>query len=203
MLLITPVAALLAALALAIGLGGCSGRGSATGRAASGGESAFEGAALPAGVRAPNFTLVDQRGRAVSLARQRGRVTLVTFLYAGCTACVLAAQQIRGALDALARPVTVLLISAAPAADTPARVTRFLAAVSLAGRVEYLTGPRRELRAAWRAYRVVAAEGDRAAFERSITVTLVDRHARERVLFGLEQLTPEALAHDIRRLQAG
>jgi hypothetical protein len=31
-------------------------------------------------------------------------------------------------------------------------------------------------------------------------VLLVDRRGRERVLFGLEQLTPESLAHDIGRL---
>ena len=49
------------------------------------------------------------------------------------------AQQIRGALDELRRPVPVLLISADPAADTPARVRRFLPRVSLSGRVRYLT----------------------------------------------------------------
>jgi hypothetical protein len=33
-----------------------------------------------------------------------------------------------------------------------------------------------------------------------VTVALVDGRGRERVLFGLEQLTPEALSHDIRVL---
>jgi hypothetical protein len=34
-------------------------------------------------------------------------------------------------------------------------------------------------------------------------VLLLDRAGRERVLFGIEQLTPESLAHDIGKLQAG
>jgi hypothetical protein len=46
------------------------------------------------------------------------------------------------------------------------------------------------------------AQGPRAV-ERSQWVMLIDRSGRERVLFGMEQLTPEALAHDIRTLQAG
>ena len=75
----------------------------------------------PPGVRAPAFTLRDQSGRRVSLADYRGRVTIVAFVYSTCggpASCI--AQQIRGALDELDRPVPVLLISADPGADTPA-----------------------------------------------------------------------------------
>ena len=53
---------------------------------------------------------------------------MLAFLYSTCGAtCVLIAQQIRGALDELPRPVPVLIVSADPRADTPARVKRFLA----------------------------------------------------------------------------
>jgi hypothetical protein len=34
-------------------------------------------------------------------------------------------------------------------------------------------------------------------------VLLIDPHGRERVEFGVEQLTPEGLAHDVEQLQAG
>jgi len=51
-------------------------------------------------------------------------------------------------------------------------------------------------------YVAPAADG-RAAFERTASVLLLDGRGRERVVYGLEQLTPESLAHDIRRLQAG
>jgi protein SCO1 len=165
---------------------------------------AFDGAALPPDLMAPDFTLTDQRGQPVQLARYRGSVTILAFLYSTCgSTCELIAQQIRGALDELPRSVPVLFVSADPAADTRASVSRFLARVSLTGRVRYLTGSASRLRPVWRGFHVVPASDGRAAFERTASVLLIDGRGRERVLFGLEQLTPESLAHDIRRLQAG
>ena len=165
------------------------------------GAAGFAGAALPGGVHEHDVTLQDQSGRRVSLAAFRGEVTMLAFLSSTCEApCTLIAQQIRGALDELAHPPPVLLISVDPAGDTPARVSRFLARVSLAGRVHYLTGALQALRPIWRAYRVQPLSSGRGAFERSATVTLIDRSGVERVIFGLEQLTPEGLAHDIRKL---
>jgi protein SCO1 len=167
------------------------------------GGTSFYGAALPAGVVAAGFTLTDLRGRPISLQQFRGRVTVLTFLYSTCGApCVLIAQQIRGALDELgrAKPV-VLIVSASPHADTPAHVGRFLDEVSLAGRVHYLTGPPSRLRTIWRSYRVTPASAGRAAFARVASVLLIDGHGHERVIYQQEQLTPEALAHDIGKLQ--
>jgi protein SCO1 len=204
--------ALVFALAAAGILGGCSNHGSSPTELAPGtssnpsapGASGFDGAALPAGVNAPQFTLTGPDGHAVALREFRGQVTVLAFLYSSCGApCVLIAQQIRGALDELARPAAVVIVSVDPAADTPASVARFLTSVSLKGRVHYLSGPPARLRAVWRAYRVVLPSPSEAAFERSATVALLDGQGFERVLFGQEQLTPEALAHDIRRLQTG
>src|SRR5205807_1396532 len=168
------------------------------------GSSGFAGAALPAGVRAPGFTLTDQARRRVSLSAYRGGPLVLAFLSTSCrAACVLAAQQVRGALDLLPRPVPVLFVSVDPGADTPARVARFLRAVSLGGRAEYLSGSPAALRRVWGDYRVPPFAGERSAFERALTLVLIDARGRERVLFGLEQLTPEALAHDIGRLRGG
>jgi protein SCO1/2 len=161
----------------------------------------FAGAALPAAQPAREFALVDEQGRRVSLGEFRGRVVVLAFLSTACApACVLIAQQIRGALDELARPVPVLLVSAQGGADTPARVAGFLQSVSLAGRARFLSGSPAQLRAVWRAYGVAPLSSGRAAFERDATVRLLDARGRERVLFGLEQLTPEGVAHDIRKL---
>jgi protein SCO1 len=200
--------ALVLALAFAVGasLSGSSGNGSAPTEASSGASPGahFNGAALAGTVSAPNFTLSDQQGRRVSLASYRGQVALIAFLSSTCgPTCVVVAQQIRGALDELTRAVPVLIVSTSPATDTPARVAGFLASVSLAGRVRYLSGPESRLRRIWRAYRIARGGNGRAALERSATVLLLDTRGRERVLFGLEQLTPESLAHDIRALQAG
>jgi protein SCO1 len=195
--------AAVAALALAIAaiLDRSSGRTAAPPASALSTTSGFDGAALPAPARARDFTLTDQSGQAVSLSRYQGQVTVLAFLYSTCGAtCVLIAQQIRGALDEIAHPVPVLFVSVEPGADTPARVGRFLAQVSLTGRALYLTGSRASLQPIWRAYGVVLPTAGRVAFERSAAVLLLDRRGRERVIFGLEQLTPEGLAHDIGKL---
>jgi cytochrome oxidase Cu insertion factor (SCO1/SenC/PrrC family) len=199
-----------AALLLGALLAGCSGGSgnsspsqSAGARAATLSPSGFAGAALPAGISAPGFSLTDQRGQRQSLAAHRGHVTVLSFLYPACGACLLVAQQIRGALDQLSRPPAVLVVSAEPDADTQARAKRFLARVSLGGRAEYLSGTRRRLQPIWRAYHVTPPSVSRTTFERSASVLLIDRQGRERVVFGLEQLTPESLAHDIGKLDGG
>lgn len=201
------VAALALAVALAAILVGCSSGSSSSSPSSSSaalpstGGSGFEGAALPVGAPAHDFTLLDQAGRRVSLDAYRGGVTIVAFLYSTCGAtCIVIAQQIRGALDELQRAVPVLMVSAEPRADTPAHVESFLARVSLSGRVRYLSGSLAKLRPIWRSFRIVPATAGRAAFNRSASVFLLDRSGRPRVIYQLEQLTPEALAHDVRKL---
>jgi protein SCO1 len=175
------------------------GVGTAAGTGAGG--SGFDGAALPSSSPAHDFTLADQSGRHVALSEYRGQVVILAFVYADCgPTCIVIAQQIRGALDELAHPVPVLFVSVDPAADTPARVRSFLARTSLTGRVHYLNGSLEQLRTIWRAFRIVPASAGRAEFDRSASVLVLDRSGRERVLFQLEQLTPEGLAHDVRKL---
>lgn len=161
----------------------------------------FDGAALPANTKPDDFTLTDQAGNQVSLSGFRGHVTILAFVYSTCgPTCIVLADQVRGALDELPRSVPVLFVSADPAADSPAHIAHFLAQVSLTGRVLYLSGSQAALAPVWRAYRVAAAASGRAAFARSAAVLLLDRGGRERDIFELEQLTPEALAHDVRKL---
>lgn len=195
-------AATLLCAALGGGCGGAASRSTASVSAAS--SSPFDGAELPLSAPVAEFTLTDQAGRGVSLRDLRGRVVVVSFLYSHCGApCVLIAQQIRGALDQLARPAPVLIVSADPAGDTRASVRRFLERVSLAGRARYLVAPASRLRAVWRGFGAKPASAGRAAFSAVAGVTLLDAQGRRRVLYEQEQLTPEALAHDIRALQGG
>jgi protein SCO1 len=199
---VTGLATALATVAVA--LGGCSGGSSPTSPGASSStgassSSGFDGAALPA-APAHGFTLADvtNGGRTVSLSQYRGKVVALAFLYSTCGApCLVIAQQIRGALDELARPVPVLIVSVDPAADTPARVKHFLAQVSLTGRARWLTGSLAQLRAVWGAYGITPPSAGRGVFANSASVFLLDSAGRERVLFQSEQLTPEGLAHDI------
>jgi protein SCO1/2 len=197
------LAAVLLAASAATVLGGCSSGGhpATTPGFSETSSSGFDGAAFGRGRTAPGFTLTDQLGHSVSLGSYRGRVVILAFVYSTCgRVCSLLAQQIRGALDELAKPVPVLFVSAAPTEDSRASVAAFLSGASLAGRALYLTGSLARLRPLWRAYRVTPPEHDRAGFENTISVYLLDGAGDERVLFQLEELTPEALVHDVRRL---
>jgi protein SCO1/2 len=169
----------------------------------------FDGAAFPAGVRAHDFTLEDQQGRKVSLSAYRGQVVALAFLPGtagispGCRTCLLVAQQMRGALDELgATPGLRMIFVSTKTAAPRVRVGRLLRETSLTGRVEYLTGTRTELQPIWHAYGVPPPSVGKAASEAAVTVLLIDRKGFERVGFGLEQITPEGLAHDIRLLQS-
>jgi protein SCO1/2 len=197
--------ALAAALVVVVSGSGTASRSPSPASSSAGPESGFDGAAFPGSIPAPSFTLSDQSGRAVSLSDYRGRVVVLTFLYSTCGAtCVVIAQQIRGALNELedehARVPAVLIVSADPAADTAARVRRFLAEESLTGRVEYLTGPLSRLQPIWHAYHVRPASDGWAVFDNYASVLLVGAGGDERVLFQSEELTPEGLSHDIGRL---
>jgi protein SCO1 len=208
--LLAATAATVVAFALLVLLGRPGGRSAAVSSPSAGGSSitapsssGFDGAALPAGLRAPGFTLADQSGQPVSLGQFRGQVVALAFLDSACgPTCVLIAQQIRGALDELSRAPAVLIVTLDPRAETPAQVSRFLGQVSLSGRVHYLSGAVSQLRPLWHAYRAAPASSANSVADSFAGVLLIDRRGFERVLFGVEQLTPESLAHDIRRLQS-
>jgi cytochrome oxidase Cu insertion factor (SCO1/SenC/PrrC family) len=193
----------LLAATVAIALVGCGSSARSASSASGPPESGFMGAALARPVAAPAFTLTDVNGQTVSLSDYRGQVTILSFLDSTCRACVLIAQQIRGALDEVAKPPPVLFVSVEPAHDTPARVAGFLSRVGLASRARYLVAPALALARVLRRYGVVTPASGQATFEASATVYLLDSGGRERVLYQEEQLTPEALAHDIRALQHG
>jgi protein SCO1/2 len=164
------------------------------------GQAGFAGAVRPA-IPPQDFRLRDQDGEPVSLRALRGRVVVLTFLYTTCRdTCPLTATQIRGALDDLDGDVPALAVSVDPANDTPDRARRFLFQRGLAkDRMRFLLGSRDQLAPVWRAYGI-RPQG--AAFDHSAYVLLVDKRGRQRVGFPVAQLTPEGLAHDIRRLQA-
>jgi protein SCO1 len=191
--LVVAIACALAALAVVVAFG----RGGAGGP--SGRQTGFDGAARPPGARAVDFRLHDQDGRLATMRAYRGRDVVVTFMYSTCKdTCPLTAQQIRGALDLLGgRPVPVLAISVDPAGDTPAHVRRFLAAQRMAARMRYLTGTSAELAPVWRAYGI---QPQSSQAEHTASTVLVDGAGMQRVGYLTDQLTPEALAHDLRAL---
>jgi protein SCO1/2 len=161
----------------------------------------FAGSVLPAGVRAPDFSLRDQDGRPIAMRDFHGRPVIVTFLYTHCDeTCPPQAQQIKGALEVLGRDAPVLAIAVDPPNDTPVSARRFLLEQRMTGRMEFAVGNERELRPLWDAY---AVQPQTPAAEHQARIVLVDSAGRQRVAFPLDQATPERIAHDVRALEAG
>jgi protein SCO1 len=162
------------------------------------GPSGWAGFVRPPGATAPDFALRDQDGARATMDEYRGRPVAVTFVYSTCEdTCPALVDQVRGALDDTGADVPLLAVSVDPANDTPARARRFLNERRMTGRARFLLGSESELAPVWEGYGVRPQQGE---LDHSATVVLVDGRGRQRVGFPHDQLTPEALAHDIRRL---
>jgi protein SCO1/2 len=162
------------------------------------GSSGFAGSLRPSAARAPDFRLEDQDGKPATMGQYRGKTVIVTFAYSTCEdICPLQVQQIRGALDRLGRDVPVLAISVDPAGDTRERARRFILDQKMTGRMRFLLGDHAKLQPIWKRYGIAPQRGN---LDHSAYVVLVDDRARQRVAFPFSQLTPERLAHDVRRL---
>jgi protein SCO1 len=169
---------------------------------AEGQTSPFDGPTMPPHLKAHDFTLTDQSGRRVSLAADRGRVVVLTFIHSLChDTCPFMVEQIKGALNDLpdnGRAVPTIGVSVAPAEDTVHNRDAFLAKHEMTGRLEFVSGALPAMRKVWHAY---AIEPVTPKIDHSTFVLLIDKHGYERVGFAADQLTPEGLVHDIPVLQ--
>ena len=164
------------------------------------GGSRFEGAVMPEGVRAPDFTLSDQDGDRISMRQFRGRPVVVTFLYTHCEdSCPAQAQIVRGALDDLGEDVPAIAVAVDPPNDTPESARAFLSEQRVLGRIDFVLGARDELRPLWKGFFV---RPQKISEEHQARFTLVDKRGFQRVGFPGLQATPEMLAHDVRLLGA-
>lgn len=150
---------LVVAAALAVLFGGGSSKTVLPGgaREAGAGSGLYGTLTLPAR-QAPAIALHNDRGERVTLAQYRGKVVLVTFLYAHCPdVCPLIASNLRVALKLLgarASKAQLLAVSVDPKGDTARTVRHFLAAHELLGRMQYLIGSPSELARTWKAWSV-------------------------------------------------
>jgi protein SCO1/2 len=184
--------------------GGANGGGAAQGLSLTDG---FAGARLPPNIPPPDFTLHDQNGHTVRLSAYAGKVVILTFLYSTCQdTCPLIAQQIRGALDQVAgggAQVPALAVSVDPTDDTPLNAQRFLFKQSVVGRMSFLLGTRAQLQPIWRSFGIAPqSAGTSTRSDHSVDTILLDKVGRPTVGFQADLLTPEALAHDVRKLEA-
>jgi cytochrome oxidase Cu insertion factor (SCO1/SenC/PrrC family) len=133
-------------------------------------------------VTAPDFTLDDQTGTAVSLVALRGQEVLVTFMDPQCTAqCPIVGQElgsVEARLPAGVKPV-LLIVSVAPG-RTPADVSKFVSHVTWTPGWHWLLGNQAQLQAVWAMYHIAVqpTTGDVLHDE---TVYVIDPQGRIRV----------------------
>ena len=154
---------------------------------------------MPAGVRAPQFTLTDQDSKRVSMAEYRGKPVVVTYLYTHCKeTCPIQAQMIRGALDDVGHDIPALAVSVDPFRDTPASAKAFNRKAKMTGRLRWVLGTRRQLQPLYRGFAIQPQLRDS---EHQSYITLVDSQGFQRVAVPVNQTSPEDLAHDIKVLE--
>jgi len=155
----------------------------------------------PKSMAAPDFTLLDQDGKPVSVSALRGRVVAITFLDSHCKQlCPLEGDQlgqVQRSLGAGAH-LSVLVVSVAPATDTPSSERAFAATHRWSGDWHWLIGTPDQLAAVWKAYSI-AVQNTTDNILHSSVLYLVDRDGFERAGWaaGLE---PNLVTHDVRLL---
>jgi len=201
------VARLLPLALLAALLTACGADRSPTPRAVSAPPSAkrFAGGELKPPRAAPPIALHDAEGRPVTLAAQRGRFALVTFLYVNCPdVCPLIAQNLNTALEQLGparKDVRVLAVSVDPKGDTAAAVRRYAVQRGLLPQFRYLIGTRSELQRTWAAWHVLSVRRNPELVDHVAYTALIDRRGRQRVLYD-SQVKARQVLHDLRVLMA-
>jgi protein SCO1 len=184
------------AVALALVVCGCGGSATA--------ESGFAGSSAE-GSDAPDFMLRDQSGRLVSLAGQRGRWVVVTFLYTRCPdVCPLIANQLNEVLRQLGSErdrLRVLAVSVDPKGDTEKMVRWFIQKHHLLPQFRYLTGSAAQLQPIWKGYYVAAQVGSPDVSLHSAYELLLDPKGKPRLRYSAA-LQARDLLHDLRELGA-
>jgi protein SCO1/2 len=197
----------LAAILALVGLvaAGCGGSSAAKiqGPPTTASTSGFAGAALLPPRPAEPIALHDAEGRAVTLAGQRGRYVLVTFLYTHCLdVCPLIAANLNTALRTIGperRNVRVLAVSVDPTGDTRAAVRAYVKRMHLLPQFRYLIGTRAELHRVWVVWHVLAVARKADVVDHIAYTALVDPTGKERVLYN-SQVKSQQVVHDLRRL---
>lgn len=162
---------------------------------------AGEAVMSPGNTPAPAFTLTDQDGKTVALADFKGRVVALSFLDSHCEQqCPLQGEQLGIAERTLGArtPFVNLVVSVAPATDTPDSERAFAATHRWMGEWHWLSGPSADLQAVWKSYGVAVLPGPTGNIPHSLVLYLIDRQGYERAAMLFTD--PKRIEQDVRLL---
>jgi protein SCO1 len=157
---------------------------------------------------APAFTLTAQDGRRLALSELRGKVVVVTFIYASCVdACPLLTAKMATLQDDLGLDfgpkIFFISISVDPERDTPEVLTRYAQAhgAKLSGWA-FLTGTPDEVRAVARRYGIYYKKQAAGDVDHTFLTSLIDQSGTLRVQYLGVRFDPDELRRDLRSLLA-
>ena len=155
---------------------------------------------------APDFSLLSQDGKPVTLISLRGKVVAVTFIYTYCSnICPLLTHELVEVQDALGadfgRNVAFVAITLDPEQDTPEMLKLYAQAhgANLAG-WNFLTGPVGSVREVARRYGVVAMKNNNGAIDHNLVTSIVDASGVLRVQYAGMRFDPDEFRRDLLRL---
>jgi protein SCO1/2 len=141
--------------------------------------------ALDVGQAVPNFTLTDQRKRAITLADLRGKVVALNFIYTSCPLpnfCLRLANNF-GALQKrfskrLGRELVLLTVTFDPVHDTPEVLAKYATQWRADDAVwHFLTGPESEVQRVCHLFGVHAFPNE-GLMDHSLHTVLIDRQGK-------------------------
>ena len=163
-------------------------------------------ARLPVVGPAPEFVLLDQDGFRFTPAELRGKVSVVTFIYATCTdTCPLLTAKMASLQKPLGADfgtrVRFVSITVDPQVDTPAVLKSYATAhgANLAG-WSFLTGSSAAIDNVVRSYGAFAKRTERGGVDHLFLTSLIDRQGRIRVQYLGYRFKPDEMLRDLRAL---
>lgn len=135
----------------------------------------------------PDFTLVDQDGRAFHFSSLQGKVVLVTFVYASCPdVCPLLTAKFAGIQRKLEsqglNDYFLLSITTDPEADTPEVLKSYGQRFKADFRSwAFLTGDKKDLAEVWRSFGVYVKKGGKGLIGHTGLTSLIDRQGVRRI----------------------
>jgi protein SCO1/2 len=161
----------------------------------------FHGTSFTDLAPAPDFSLTDHTGRAVTLSDYRGSVALVFFGYTHCPdVCPLTLARLARVLEAMgpaAKDVQVLLVTVDPERDTPDVLREYVGRFGPG--IHGLTGGEQAVHAAMAGYGAYTMSGTSHGLDHSSAIYGIDRDGQLRVVLSPDAPEEEMLA-DIRVL---
>jgi len=153
---------------------------------------------------AADIALTNQNGQPFSLAAQRGKVTVVTFIYASCTdTCPLLTAKMVGMQKKLGKDfgprVYFVSVTVDPERDTPEVLRKYGEAqgANFAG-WSFLTGSPAEIQDVTRRYGIFVKKQEKGDVDHTFLTSIIDQSGTLRVQYLGMRFDPNEFLRDVR-----